>query len=148
AIVLKNQNIKLTGSFKKKTNIIRAQPWPALPVDLIPIFIPLTLIAPSGHMMYHNWMYESGLFWTSELTKLGAEVTMCDPHRVIIFGGRKLIGAELEAPYIIRAVVAMVMSAMISEGESTILNADALYRGHPNFAENLRKLGAIIKEVN
>src|SRR3989344_516246 len=148
AILTDDQKIKLTGDFAKKTNIVRAQPWPALPVDLIPMFIPLALAAPSGYMMFHNWMYETGLYWTGELTKLGAEIIMADPHRVIVFGGRKLRGATIEAPYIIRAVVAMVMCALIAEGESLILNADTLYRGHPNFSENLRKLGAKIEEVS
>lgn len=148
AFVGGNQKIKITGEFEKKTNIVRAQPWPALPVDLLPVFIPLALAAPSGYILFHNWMYETGLFWTSELTKLGAEIIMCDPHRVIVFGGRKLKGSEMEAPYIIRAVVAMVMSAMIADGESLILNADTLYRGHPNFSENLRKLGARIEEIS
>ncbi len=148
AILTNKQKIKLTGDFAKKTNIVRAQPWPALPVDLIPMFIPLALAAPSGYMMFHNWMYEAGLYWTGELTKLGAEIIMADPHRVIVFGGRKLKGGTIEAPYIIRAVVAMVMSAMIAEGESLILNADTLYRGHPNFSENLRMLGAKIEEIS
>jgi len=148
AILKKRQELKFTGSFDKKTNVVRAQPWPGLPVDILPIFIPLALAAPRGYMLFHNWMYESGLFWTSELTKLGAEVIMADPHRVIVIAGNKLIGSTLEAPYIIRAVVAMVMAAMIAEGETTILNADALYRGHPYFSENLRKLGAKIEEVS
>jgi len=39
------------------------------------------------------------------------------------------------------------MAGMIAEGESTILNADALYRGHPHFAENLKRLGAEIEEI-
>ena len=147
AIISKNQEIKFTGSFEKKTNVVRAQPWPALPVDLIPIFIPLALAAPRGYMLYHNWMYESGLFWTSELTKLGAEIIMADPHRVIVMGGNKLHSATLEAPYIIRAVVSLVMASMLAEGESTILNADALYRGHPHFSENMRLLGAEIEEI-
>ena len=147
AIVRKNQKIELLGSFSKKTNIVRAQPWPSLPVDLLPIFVPLALVAPKGYMMFHNWMYETGLFWTSELIKLGAEIIMADPHRVIVYAGKKLKGATLEAPYIIRAVVAMVMAAMVAEGESQILNADTLYRGHPNFSENLKKLGAQISET-
>lgn len=127
---------------------IKAQPWPSLPVDTLPLFIPLALAAKNGQVLFHNWMYESGLFWTSELTKLGANIVMCDPHRVIVTGGNKLMGAKLEAPYIIRAVVALVMSAMVAEGESEILNADALYRGHPNFSQNLRNLGAKIEEIN
>ena len=52
----------------------------------------------------------------------------------------------MEAPYIIRAVVAMVMATMVADGESEILNADVLYRGHPKFSENLKKLGASIRE--
>ena len=125
--------------------IVRAQPWPGLLVDLLPMFIPLALSANKGQVLFHNWMYESGLFWTSELSKLGANVIMADPHRVIITAGRKLHGGELEAPYIIRAAVALTMAGMIAEGETKILNADALYRGHPNFSENLRSLGAKIE---
>lgn len=142
AILEGNQKVKISS----ETLTIKAQPWPGLPVDLLPIFIPLALAANNRQVLFHNWMYESGLFWTSELTKLGANVLMADPHRIIITAGNKLTGAKLEAPYIIRAVVAMVMACMIAEGESEILNADALYRGHPHFAENLKKLGAEISE--
>jgi UDP-N-acetylglucosamine enolpyruvyl transferase len=41
----------------------------------------------------------------------------------------------------------MVMVGMIAEGETTILNADSIHRGHPNFVANLRSLGAQIEEV-
>lgn len=146
AIVKKGQNIKIADE-NGEALIVKAQPWPGLPVDILPLFIPIALAAKSGHVLFHNWMYESGLFWTSELTKIGASIIMADPHRVIINPGNKLYGAKLEAPYIIRAVVAMAMSAMIAEGETTILNADALYRGHDNFAQNLKKLGAKISEI-
>jgi UDP-N-acetylglucosamine 1-carboxyvinyltransferase len=147
AIVNKNTKIKLSKNGGRGTLVVKAQPWPALPVDTLPLFIPIALAAEHGSSLFHNWMYESGLFWTSELTKLGANVIMADPHRVIVSAGNKLYGATLEAPYIIRAVVAMVMAAMIAQGETTILNADALYRGHPHFSENLKKLGANINEI-
>lgn len=127
--------------------IVRAQPWPALPVDMLPLFIPLALAAPSGQVMFHNWMYESGLFWTSELSKMGANIVMCDPHRVLVTGGNRLTGATLDAPYIIRAVVSMVMCAMTATGETIINNADSIHRGHPNFVANLKSLGAKIDEV-
>ncbi len=145
AVLDGKQKVKIKN--RNETLQVKAQPWPALPVDILPIFIPVALSAKEGQVLFHNWMYESGLFWTSELHKLGANVLMCDPHRVIVTAGRELQGATLEAPYIIRAVVAMTMCAMIAEGESIILNADALYRGHPHFAENLQKLGALIEET-
>lgn len=144
---LQNNKICIRSGGSKETLVVRAQPWPFLPVDLLPIFIPIALKAKEGSVLFHNWMYEGGLFWTSELTKLGANVIMADPHRVVVTAGRKLKGAVLEAPYIIRAVVSMVLSAMISRGDSVILNADAIHRGHPNFIENLKKLGAKIEEV-
>ena len=147
AIVEANQKIKINSDDNSTLNI-KAQPWPSLPVDMLPLFIPIALASKSGNVLFHNWMYESGLFWTSELSKLGANVIMADPHRVIINAGNKLFGAKLEAPYIIRAVVAMTMCAMIAKGESVILNADALYRGHPNFSNNLKRLGAKIEEFN
>jgi UDP-N-acetylglucosamine 1-carboxyvinyltransferase len=127
--------------------IVRAQPWPALPVDMLPLFIPLALSAPSGQALFHNWMYEAGLFWTSEFAKLGANILMCDPHRVLVTAGNKLVGSTLDAPYIIRAAISMVMAGMAAEGETTILNADSIHRGHPNFVANLKSLGAQIEEI-
>lgn len=140
------QKIKIKVDGDRGYLVVRGQPWPGLLVDNLPLFIPLALAAEKGQVLFHNWMYEAGLFWTTELTKLGANIIMADPHRVIVTAGNKLVGsAALEAPYIIRATVAMVMCAMIAGGESKILDADALYRGHPHFAENLKKLGAKIK---
>ncbi len=145
AILAPNQKPVITKT--KSPMIVRAQPWPGLPVDMLPLFIPLALAAPSGQALFHNWMYEAGLFWTSELLKLGANVTMCDPHRVIVTGGNKLTGTEMDAPYIIRATISLVMSAMIASGESTINNADSIMRAHPNFVGNLKSLGAKIEEA-
>ncbi len=144
AIIAKAQAINIGKT--KSAVVLKAQPWPGLPVDVLPLFIPIALAAPSGQTLLHNWMYESGLFWTSELNKLGANVIMCDPHRILVTAGNKLKGATLEAPYIIRAVIAMTMAALISEGETIILNADAIHRGHPNFIANLKSLGAKIEE--
>ena len=147
AIVDKTKGIRIIPSDERDLLTIKAQPWPGLPVDLLPLFIPISLAAKKGQVLFHNWMYEAGLFWTSEFIKLGANIVMCDPHRIITIAGSKLRGDIVEAPYIIRAVVSMVMLAMIAEGETVILNADALYRGHPRFSENLRMLGAKVEEI-
>ena len=143
----RGQKVSIKDGEGRGVLYVKAQPWPALPVDILPLFIPLALSAKVGQVLFHNWMYEAGLFWTSELQKLGATIVMSDPHRVMVVGGSQLKGATMEAPYIIRAVVAMVMAAMIAQGESTILNADALYRGHPHFSDNLKAMGAHINEI-
>ena len=123
---------------------VEAAPWPYVPADLLPIFIALGVQA-EGSVLFWNKVYEGALGWTSELTKFGAQVVTCDPHRVITYGGQPLAAAEVESPYIIRAAIALLMVAASVEGRSVITNADPIRRAHPNFVENLQALGADIR---
>jgi UDP-N-acetylglucosamine 1-carboxyvinyltransferase len=122
---------------------VEAAPWPYLPVDLLPIFVALGVRA-SGSMMYWNKVYDGAMGWTSELSKFGAHAVMCDPHRVIIFGGKPLAPASVDSPYIIRVAIALLMLASSIPGNSVIRNAAPIRRAHPHFVENLCALGARI----
>ena len=75
--------------------------------------------------MFWNKVYEGALGWSSELGKFGAHAVLCDPHRVIVYGGKPLLPAKVESPYIIRVAIALFMLAASIEGRSTILNATA-----------------------
>jgi UDP-N-acetylglucosamine 1-carboxyvinyltransferase len=125
---------------------IEAAPWPYFPVDLLPIFIALGVRA-EGQMMFWNKVYDGALGWTSELSKFGAHAFLSDPHRVVTFGGKPLVPAEVESPYIIRVAIALLMLAASIEGRSRILNATPIRRAHPRFVENLVSLGARIEWV-
>jgi UDP-N-acetylglucosamine 1-carboxyvinyltransferase len=123
---------------------VEAAPWPYLPVDLLPIFVALGVRA-EGSMMFWNKVYDGAMGWTSELSKFGAHAVMCDPHRVITFGGKPLGPASVESPYIIRVAIALLMVAASIPGNSTIRNATPIRRAHPRFVENLCELGADIE---
>jgi UDP-N-acetylglucosamine 1-carboxyvinyltransferase len=123
---------------------VEAAPWPYLPVDLLPIFVALGVKA-EGSMMYWNKVYDGAMGWTSELSKFGAHAVMCDPHRIITFGGKPLGPASVESPYIIRVAIALLMVAAGIPGNSTIRNAAPIRRAHPRFVENLGALGAQIE---
>ena len=125
---------------------VEAAPWPYLPVDLLPIFVALG-VAAEGSMMYWNKVYEGAMGWTSELSKFGANTVMADPHRVITFGGKPLVPAEVDSPYIIRVAIALLMVAAAIPGRSVIHNAAPVRRAHPGFAENIRRLGAHVELV-
>lgn len=125
---------------------VEAAPWPYLPVDLLPIFVALGVRA-EGSMMYWNKVYEGAMGWTSELSKFGAHTVMADPHRVITFGGKPLAPAEVDSPYIIRVAIALLMVAASIPGRSVIHNATPVRRAHPQFAENIRALGAHVEWV-
>ncbi len=123
---------------------IEAAPWPYFPVDLLPVLIALAVRA-EGAMQFWNKIYEGGFTWLPELAKFGAHVVVSDPHRIIVFGNRPLRPAVVDAPYIIRAAVALYAVAASIEGESLVKNADAIRRAHPRFVENLRALGAEVE---
>ncbi len=123
---------------------IEAAPWPYFPADLMPLMIALAVKA-DGSIMFWNKLYEGGFFWIPEMIKFGSHIVMCDPHRVIVYGNKPLSPAKVVAPNIIRATVALAMVALSIDGESVIENADAIRRAHPNFTENLQKLGADIE---
>ncbi len=140
-----NSTLKVVEPFTKNLlQKIEAAPWPYFPTDLLPLIMALAVKA-EGNSMFWNKLYEGGLFWIPEMIKYGAHIVMCDPHRVIIFGGKELKPATVDAPNIIRATVALLMVALTIDGESVINNADSIKRAHPNFVENLQKLGAELR---
>lgn len=122
---------------------VEAAPWPYVPVDLLPIFIAMGVKA-EGSTMFWNKVYDGALGWTSELSKFGAHAFLSDPHRVVIFGGKPLVPAEVESPYIIRVAIALLMLAASIPGGSVIRNAAPIRRAHPRFVQNLQALGASI----
>lgn len=145
AVVKKNQKLVVEQPFT--TNLlpkIEAAPWPYFPVDLLPCMIALAVRA-EGAVMFWNKVYEGGFTWMSELSKFGAHVVVSDPHRITVFGNRPLRPAVAEAPYIIRAAVALYMVAASIDGRSVVKNADTIKRAHPRFVENLRSLGADVE---
>lgn len=123
---------------------VEAAPWPYLPVDLLPIFIALGVKA-EGSAMFWNKVYDGAMGWTSELAKFGAQAFQSDPHRIVTFGGRELAPATVESPYIIRVAIALLMVAASVPGKSVIRNAAPVRRAHPQFAENITRLGARVE---
>ena len=125
---------------------VEAAPWPYLPVDLLPIFVALGVKA-EGSCMFWNKVYDGAMGWTSELSKFGAHAFQSDPHRIITFGGKPLVAAEVDSPYIIRVAIALLMLACSIKGTSRIHKASPVRRAHPHFAENITRLGAKVEWV-
>lgn len=126
---------------------VEAAPWPYIPADLLPIFIALGVKA-DGQTMFWNKVYEGGLTWHTELALFGGHTLLCDPHRLITFGGEQLAPATVTSPYIIRVAIALLMVASSIEGESTILDADPIRRAHPHFVDNFVALGADVQWID
>ena len=125
------------GDYKSK---IQDGPWPAFPADLTSIAVALATQA-EGSILVHEWMFENRLIFTDKLILMGADIVMCDPHRAIVTGPRRLRGERVESPDI-RAGMAMLLAALCAEGRSEIGNIRQIDRGYERIDERLRELGA------
>ena len=130
------------GEYKSK---IQDGPWPAFPADLTSIAVALATQA-EGSILIHEWMFENRLIFTDKLILMGADIVMCDPHRAIVTGPRRLRGERVESPDI-RAGMAMLLAALCAEGRSEIGNIRQIDRGYERIDERLRDLGARIERV-
>ena len=97
-------------------------------------------------MLIFEKMFENRRFFVDELITMGAEITICDPHRAIVIGPRRLRGQRLSSPDI-RAGMAKLIAALCADGRSEIHNVQQIDRGYERIDERLRALGARIERV-
>jgi UDP-N-acetylglucosamine enolpyruvyl transferase len=130
------------GDYQSK---IEDGPWPAFPADLTSIAVALATQS-EGSVLIFEKMFENRLFFVDKLISMGAEITICDPHRAIVIGPRRLRAQRLSSPDI-RAGMAMLIAALCAQGTSEIHNIREIDRGYERIDERLRDLGAQIERV-
>lgn len=119
-------------------------PYPGFPTDLQPMAICLNAIA-QGHALVTENVFEGRFMFVNELKRLGATITV-DGHHAAINGVPVLSGAPVQATDI-RAGAALVLAGLISEGITLVEDGYHIDRGYPDFAEDLRGLGADVTRV-
>lgn len=125
---------------------IKAQPWPGFPPDLMSIAL-VVATKSAGAVLFHDWMYESRFFFTDKLVRMGARITLCDPHRVLVQGPTAFKRAAYISSPDIRAGMAILLAALAAKGETRIANIQQIDRGYERVDERLRLLGARIERV-
>jgi UDP-N-acetylglucosamine 1-carboxyvinyltransferase len=114
-------------------------PYPGFATDLLPFIIAMNAVADGDSLVTEN-VFESRFMFVNELSRLGAQIHV-DGHHASIHGIPQLSGAPVEATDI-RAGAGLVLAALVSEGVTTVDGAFHVDRGYPEFAEQLRALGA------
>ena len=114
-------------------------PYPGFATDLLPFIIAMNSIADGDSLVTEN-VFESRFMFVNELSRLGAQIHV-DGHHASIHGITQLSGAPVEATDI-RAGAGLVLAALVAEGVTTVDGAFHVDRGYPEFAEQLRALGA------
>lgn len=115
-------------------------------IDNLPFFVPVAILA-RGKTLIHDWVYENRAVYFTELNRLGARITLLDPHRVLIEGPAKLRGNEMMSPPALRPAVIILVSMLAAKGKSILRGIYPIKRGYEDLEGRLRKIGAEIKLV-
>ncbi len=119
-------------------------PYPGFPTDLQPMAISLNAVATGSAIVTEN-VFEARFMFVNELRRLGAQITV-DGHHAAITGVPLLSGAPVAATDI-RAGAGLVLAALVADGVTIVEDAFHIERGYPNFAANLRALGADVTVI-
>jgi UDP-N-acetylglucosamine 1-carboxyvinyltransferase len=119
--------------------------WPGFPSDLISLVTVLATQA-EGRTLVHDWLYELRLFALEQLSGMTADLFLCDPHRIIVSGPRRLRGRPLDSRDL-RSGMALIAAALAADGESRLAPIETVERGYAELVDRLRVLGADVERL-
>jgi UDP-N-acetylglucosamine 1-carboxyvinyltransferase len=123
---------------------VTTSPYPGFPTDMQAQFMALLSLA-QGTSVITETIFPDRFTHVPELRRLGVKVTL-DANVAKITGVKGLSGAPVMASDL-RASAALVLAALVAQGETEILRVYHIDRGYERIEEKLRGLGAEIQRV-
>ena len=138
--VVQGEKLVVRGSSPCGIRQITTAPWPGFPSDMVSLVSVLATQA-TGRTLIHDWMYELRLFALEQLSGMGADLFLCDPHRMIVNGPSKLKGRNLDTRDL-RSGMALIAAALAADGVSRVGPLETVERGYADLVQRLETLGA------
>ena len=123
---------------------IVTQEYPGFPTDMQAQFLALATQA-EGVSTIEERLFENRFMQVSELQRLGADIKL-NGHTATIKGATKLSGTDVMATDL-RASSALVLAAMVADGETSIHRIYHLDRGYEKLEKKLEAVGAKIERA-
>ena len=123
---------------------IKTLPYPGFPTDMQSVFMVLMCQA-QGTSMITETVFENRFMHVDELKRMGASIKV-EGKSAIIEGGSRLSGCQVKATDL-RAGAALIISGLMSEGQTEIYDVYHIFRGYENIIEKLQGLGAEVSYV-
>lgn len=120
---------------------IKTLPYPGFPTDMQAQFMAY-LSCAEGSSVITESVFENRFMHVQELLRMGANIKT-EGRTAIIKGTSKLTGATVKATDL-RAGAALMIAAMVADGDSIILNSEHIDRGYENIIGKLKSIGAKI----
>ncbi len=121
--------------------------WPGINPDSLPYMVIIAACC-RGRTLIHDWIFENRAIYYTELTKIGANIELADPHRVFVTGPTKWRAADLTTPPALRPASLLIIGMLAADGTSTLRNVYTIRRGYEDLANRLNKLGANIQVLS
>lgn len=137
--------LKMGKTGKIRPYSIKTHEYPGFVTDLQSPYT-LLMTQAEGSSLVHETIYDRRLLFVDLLTQMGADIIMCDPHRVVVNGPSKLFGRKLTSPDL-RAGITILIASLIAEGQTEIDNIYQIDRGYEVIDDRLRALGADIRRI-
>ncbi len=136
--------VKISGPVRPAPVQVTTQPYPGFPTDMQAQIMALCSIA-DGESVITDTIYLDRFTHVPELARLGADIRL-DHNVATIRGVVRLQGAPVMATDI-RASAALVLAALVAEGETRISRIYHLDRGYEALDQKLATLGASVRRV-
>lgn len=138
------ETIKVEGLEALKPSDIKTFPYPGFPTDLQPPAMVL-LTAAKGLSVITENVFDGRYSHVDELKRMGATIKV-EGRTALIEGGSILSGAPVTAPDL-RSGAALIIAAIMAEGESEISAIEHVDRGYEKLEDKLIRLGASIRRA-
>lgn len=134
------------SKFKALDDKIHANPYPGINMDNLPYFV-IPAIKAKGQTLIHDWTYENRAIYLTELNRMGANITLADPHRLFIEGGTTLKPDQIICPPALRPSMVIMLAMLGAKGTSILRNVYMINRGYEEIVARLNSIGADIKII-
>jgi len=146
--VIKDKNFYKIKTHKHDELISRdidTRTYPGFPTDLQSVYA-VFATQTRGTTQIFETLYEGRYGYVEELQKMGANINVKTAHIVSIDGPQKLTGTKINA-LDIRGGAALVLAALIADGETEIDNVELIQRGYEDMDKKLAAMGVDIELV-
>ena len=122
---------------------LSTQPFPGFPTDLQAQFMALACSIEGASVIVEN-VFENRFAHAAQLRRMGADIFIS--NRLAVVRGAKLYGASVQAGDL-RGGAALVIAALVAQGESWVENVELIDRGYASLENMLASLGAQVRRV-
>ncbi|SDE34386.1 UDP-N-acetylglucosamine 1-carboxyvinyltransferase [Paenibacillus sp. UNCCL117] len=137
--------IRVFASRPLRSVDVKTLPYPGFPTDMQSQMMALLLTA-DGTSIITETVFENRFMHVEQMVNMNAQIKV-EGRTAVISGGSRLQGAKVCATDL-RAGAALILAALVAEGDTEITGIHHIDRGYVEITEKLARLGADIRRLS